>query len=131
MSELNIFEIASRKKLRFETPRGAISHEDLWDLKLDTGPINLNLVAQIIHREQRAAEEVNFVDAKPTASSDLDLRMAIVKHVIAYKIQVRDQQAKAAETRQRNELLTDIIARKQHQELEGKSIEELQAMIQK
>lgn len=129
MSDTNIFELASRKKLRFETSRGAISTEDLWDLKLDTGAVNLNQVAQIIHRDQKAADEVSFVDTKTSGNSELDLKMAIVKHVIAYKIQVRDRQAQAAETRQRNEMITDIIARKQQQELEGKSLEELQAMI--
>ncbi|AYP28346.1 hypothetical protein HWB92_gp088 [Serratia phage vB_SmaA_3M] len=131
MAEQNIFEVASRKKLRFGTVKGPISTEDLWDLKLETGVVNLNQVAQIIHREQQAAGEVNFVSTKPTANAELDLKMEIVKHVIAYKIQLQDQQTRAAATRQRNELITDIIARKQQSELEGKSIEELQAMLDK
>lgn len=129
MSEQNIFAVATRNKLRFDTPKGQLTVEDLWDLKLDTGVVNLNLVAQIVYRELKATDEVNFVDTKPAANASLELKMDIVKHIIAYRIEARDRAAQAAETRHNNQVVTDIIARKKMAELEGKSIEELQQLI--
>ena len=49
---VNIFEQASRNKLRFDTNiKGVISTEDLWDLPLtsDTGRVNLDDIAKALY----------------------------------------------------------------------------------
>lgn len=41
----NIFEQAVRQKLRFQTVRGLLTVEQLWDLPLDKGEVNLYQIA--------------------------------------------------------------------------------------
>lgn len=55
---INIFEQTSRLKLRFDTTKGMLTAEDLWDLPLtsDAGKANLDDVAQSLHRELKDAE---------------------------------------------------------------------------
>ena len=38
---INIFEQASRKALRFQTIKGELTVEQLWQLNLDKGEVNL------------------------------------------------------------------------------------------
>ena len=50
---MNIFEMATRKKIRFNSPQGDLSTEDLWDLPLSSkvnGKANLDDIAKDLHR---------------------------------------------------------------------------------
>ena len=57
-----MFEQAARMKLRFDTPRGALSAEDLWDLPLtSTRGLSLNDIAITLHHALKH-DTVSFVD---------------------------------------------------------------------
>lgn len=126
---MSIFEKASRLKLRFETARQSITVEDLWDLPLEQGAVNLNAVAQIVNRDLQESGEENFVSKKSESDAVHQLKLEIVKYVISVRLAEKEAKANAAATRERNELILELIAKKQNQELEGKSVEELKAML--
>ena len=126
---MNIFEVAARQKLRFESPKGLLSIEDLWDLPLTsaTGKANLDDIALGLHQGlKNTAEIVSFVDddkAKPDAV--IQLKFDLVKHVIetrkkenAAALAAKDK----AETKQR---LLEILAKKRDSNLEAMSEEDL------
>ena len=79
-----IFEQATRAKLRFATPKGTLSVEDLWELPLTskTGQANLDDIAKGLHRELKANDEVSFVEEKTTANTVTNLKFEVVKSVI-------------------------------------------------
>ena len=119
---VNIFEQATRKKLRFSTRKGEASVEDLWDLSLTA----LNEVAKGVNRTLKAQEEEDFITTPSTAATTDQLKLDILKSVIKHKLEVKDATAKRQETLQKKAQLEQIIMRKKDAELEGKSLEDLQ-----
>lgn len=129
-----MFEQATRQKLRFDTPRGQISVEDLWDLPLTSGAgkPNLDDIAKAAHRELRSsAETESFVTPASTAGSELlQLKFDVVKHVIDVRVAERNAAAEAAKRRETKQRILEIVAMKEDESLRGKSLEELKAMAE-
>jgi len=128
-----MFEKAARLKLRFNTPQGQLSAEDLFDLPLTskTGRANLDDVARGIHQEIKAAGDgVSFVTPAEKADETNELRFEIVKHVIAVRVAERDAAVEARAKAEKKQRVLEIIARKKDEELEGSSIEDLQKLLE-
>jgi hypothetical protein len=127
-----MFEQAARLKLRFGSPQGNLSAEDLWDLPLTStraNQANLNNVAKGISRQLKAESEEDFVNPRSGADEALQLALDIVKHVIQVR-QAENETARAlADRKEKKAKLLELIARKQDQALEGKPLEELQEMV--
>jgi hypothetical protein len=123
-----MFEEAVRNKYRFESIQGVLSTEDLWDLRL-TG---LNDVAKRLSAAIRKEGEEDFVELNSHSATRLVLekKLDLVKHVI----KVRKEEVAAHEERVKKgaekERLLNILANKQDEQLQGLSMEELQARIQ-
>ena len=121
---INLFELATSKKFRFPF-RGQISVEDLWDLSVQ----NLDTVFKTLNAEVKQAKEESLLETKSTEDTILDAKIAIVKHIVKVKLEETEQRTKAAANREQARRLQELIANKQDAELQGKSIEELQAML--
>lgn len=129
-----LFAQALREKLRFSTPQGTLSVEDLWDLPLTVNRsdrVSLDSLAQDLHQKLKEAEGnmVSFV--KPTAKTDDRTQMSfdLVMFVLQTKLAERDAAEKARVNAETKQKLLGILARRQDAELEGKSADEIQAMI--
>lgn len=130
---MNIFEFASRAKLRFNSPKGQLTVEDLWDLPLTsaTGKANLDTIAQELHRElKQSSETVSFVRPASTTDSvqQLQMQFDVVKYIIDVRVKERDEAAAATKRRETKQQILEIIERKKAGALEGKSLEELEAL---
>ena len=122
---MNIFERASRAKIRFNSSKGQLITEDLWSLSLT----NLDTIAKSVNRELKNETEESFIETKSKTTTDLELKLDILKHIISSK-QAQELAAKqAVETRARKERIEQLILEKSDEELKGKSGEELNAMI--
>ncbi len=120
----NIFEAASIGKIRFETTRGLITTEDLWDLPLTAGMVNLDNVAKAVNKRLRETEESFVVTTKKDKL--LELKLDVVKHVIAVKLEEVKDAKEAAKRAEKKEILSEAIAIKEVSELvDGKSVKEL------
>lgn len=132
----DMFEQATRLKLRFDSGRGLITVEDLWDLPLSsTSPNrpNLDSIAIALHRQTReSAEVVSFVTpaAVDAGRFELGLAFEIVKHVIQVKVKERDRAKEEADRKEKKQRLLQLIAQKQDQALAEKSVDELMALAQ-
>lgn len=126
-----MFEKASRLKLRFDTPVGQLSTEDLWDLPLKNanGRASLNLLAQSLSAKVKASEQEDFVDDAAGADETVALAFDIVKHVIAEKKADRDRKAEAADRAEKKRRLLALIGQKQDEALSAKSVDELRAEL--
>jgi hypothetical protein len=126
-----MFEQATRLKLRFDSPKGLLTTEDLWDLPLtSTRGANLNDIAKGLNRELKAAADEDFVN--PVVKPDIvpQLKFDVVKHVIDVRLAENDAARLSAERRDKKDRLLELIARKQDESLAAKSVEELQAMVE-
>lgn len=85
---MNIFEQASRLKLRFQNPRGGeLTVENLWDLPLksETRP-NLNRIAIEVSNEISKESTLDFVDGgESKVSKENSLKLEILKYIIETK----------------------------------------------
>lgn len=116
-----MFEKASRMKLRYQTNRGVISVEDLWDLSLES----LDAIAINLNKKLKESQTESFIKTKTKDTTELELKFNIVKHIIDVKLSEAEARKSAAEKRAKKQKLMDLIAKKQDAELEGKSVDEL------
>jgi len=131
---MNIFERATRIKLRYHTLVGPIDLEMLWDLPLTAkgGRPSLDDTARRAARDLRETGEESFVDTTPDPrKAEQELRLEIVKHVIAVKIADREAAKNQLERAQQKQKVLGALASKEEQELASKSIDELKAELAK
>lgn len=125
---MNIFETASRQKLRFETSKGLLSLEDLWDLPLTsaTGKVCLDGIALDLHQQLKSTSDVvSFVDETAATNPVLQLRFDLVKHVIDQR-KKENADAAAAKTRaETKQKLLAALSKKQENAIDAMSEEDL------
>lgn len=126
MSTKNIFEKAARQKLRFNTSRGPLTVEQLWDLPL-RGDLSLDSIAVGLDKEVRSEAPRSFVDSASTGNVLLELKFDIVKHIIEVRMEENKRKTEQAEKAQQRKLLDDQIATKENEQLLSGSLEELKA----
>jgi hypothetical protein len=126
------FEQATKAKLRFDSPAGQLSVEDLWDLKLrsPTGKANLDDIAIALDKQISSDVGKSFVlEDRQGVNETLRLKFDIVKRII----DVRKEEAKAAvaaeERKATRARIKELIAKKQDEVLAGKSEEELNQLL--
>jgi hypothetical protein len=128
----NIFEYASRNKLRFTSLRGVLTVEQLWDVPLrSTDGFNLNAVARAANEAVKAANEENFVGptARTTAQVQLESALEIVKYVIDVKLADEAAAKKRVENKAKREKLLVALQEKEDGKLSEMSVRELKRQI--
>ena len=125
---MNIFEQATRLKLRFKSPVGLLTIEDLWDLPLKGKRADLDGIARTIAKTIQENEIGSFVDKKKLNPTD-ELKLDIVKSIIASKLEDKTKKEQAVLNVERQKLLLEALNEKQIDEIKTKSVAELQAEI--
>lgn len=119
-----IFETAVRTKMRFPF-KGMISVEDLWDLTVE----NLDSVFKTLNSHLKQVKEESLLDARTKQDKELDTKIEIIKYIVGVKLEEEALRLKAKEKREQKQKILEIMSRKQNEAMEGKSMEELQAML--
>jgi hypothetical protein len=129
---INIFEYASRNKIRFASPRGELSVEQLWDIPLRSkDDFNLNTIAQTANKAVKNATEESFVETTRTALHvRLEVALDCVKHIIEAKLSDESTAKKRAENKLEREKLLGILAEKQTGKLSALTEEEIKKRIE-
>lgn len=127
----NIFEQASRLRVRFESAKGLLTVEDLWVLPLtsDKGKVNLDDIARGLNKQIQAASESSFVAPTTGPSESLAVAFEVVKHVIKVLIAEREAAVLAAQREEKKKLILAALADAENKELTSGSIEELRAKL--
>lgn len=127
---MDLFEQAARAKLRFESAKGLLSAEDLWDLPLtSTKGVNLDSIARAHYLQLRSGNDISFVNAGTATNVTDQLRFDIVKHVIVTKIAENAAANDAAKRKEKKQHLLGIIAQKEGEALTSMSIDDLRKMV--
>lgn len=127
---MNIFELASRKSLRYSTSKGQLSVDNLWQLPLVGGSLNLDNIAVELHKEIEQTTTTSFVNR--VSNPELDdnkLRMEIVLHVIKSKQDEQDAKVAKKAIESEKAKLQSLIDSKKDEALSSLSIEELEKRI--
>jgi hypothetical protein len=122
---MNLFEKATRMKLRFSTAKGLISTEDLWDLSLSA----LDKLAQGFYKTLQAGSEVSFIGAASSTDEFTRTQFDVVKHIIDVKLVEKTDAENAAQRKAQKQEILALIADKKSEALKGKSLDELTALL--
>lgn len=124
MSTANIFEVATRKKYRYPY-KGMITTEDLWDLPLTA----LDGIYKTLNKQAKQSQEESLLNTSAT-NETLENQIAIIKYIVATKQQEQVDRLKEKERAEQKQKIMEILADKQDETLKGKSVEELQKMLE-
>lgn len=125
MKSERMFELASRKKMRFPF-KGLISIEDLWDLSME----NLDSIFKTLNSQlKKVEEEESLLTAKTKEDEELQTKIEIVKYIFDNKLDERNLKQKDKEKKEQKQKILEVLANKKNEALQNKSIEELNAML--
>ena len=127
----NLFLQATREKFRFESPKGDLSVEQLWDLPLTsrTG-FDLDTVAKAVNANLKSSNEESFVNVSNNpAVSRLQAQLEVVKAIIEVKLAQAEATKKRVEKAAERQRLMEVLHSKKDQELQGLSVEEIERRL--
>ena len=126
----NMFERATRAKLRFESSKGPISVEQVWDAPLTSrNGFSLDEIAKQAKRELDAISEESFVQQVSPLKNVAVLKLEVVKHIIAVKLAEKESSDKRAERAELRKQLLQALAEKQTDEIKNMSVEDIQKRL--
>lgn len=131
--EINVNDLfiqAARQKLRFASPKGMLTTEDLFDLPLR----GLDSLALNFDRAIREAPTKSFLEGESNKDDLFSKHLQLAMDIVLYVIGVKQAEAKKAkdslaraEKRQR---LLEILSKKENQALEGSTPEDIKKMLE-
>jgi len=122
----NIFEKASRCKLRFDI-NGQVSTEQLWNVTQATLAEYEQHLQELVESYGKSTRRTKKIR---TGQQELnELRLAIVTHVLDTLEKESEESANRVAAKEYNQKILALIQAKRQDELAGKSVEELEAML--
>lgn len=119
------FKLASQQKLRFQTSKGLLSAEQLWDLSL----AELDELAVSLEAAHNQSAKKSFLVKSSAKDKTAKLRFDIVLDVLNTKADAEAAALEAQEDKAHNEKILGLIVEKQDESLKGKSVAELKKML--
>ena len=124
MKEMNIFEYATREALRFPY-KGSQSAEDLWQLSVR----ELDSIYKTLNKQVKQSEEESLLSTKTSVDTELEVQIAIVKHIVSVKLAEKEAAEKASAKKAQKQKIMSIIATKENEALQNSSIDDLKKML--
>jgi len=125
MENQNIFELASRMKIRFAY-RGMITVEDLWDLSVQ----ELDRIFQKLNKALKESKEESLLSPQAKEDSELAIAVAIVRYIVEVKLAEAAVALAAVERKAKKQKILEILADKQDDSLRNMSQEDLTKMLE-
>lgn len=129
---MDIYKYAAQNGLRFQSTRGLITVEQLFQMPLKTvSNFDLDTVARAVNNELKEHSEESFVEAATISqrTKHLEVMLEIVKDVIKTK----QVEAAAAENRVKKSIerrkILDALTAKKDQALTAASVEDLEKQL--
>jgi len=123
------FKTASKMKLRFNTDRGVLSVEQLWDLSLNSLSSLIRSSKELLVNNND--DELSFLGDLPVAHTDDQLRFDILKEVFLDKKSAIEAANNAKADKEYNQKILAEIARRKDKRITEISDEELEALLKK
>ena len=124
MTTENLFEMATRSKMRFPSTKGELSVEDLWDLSdKDLDIVYKNLKDQEVKSSEESLLDDANIDPKLTAA------IGIVKYIFTTKRNEKLEAKELIDKKRNQQLYIDALSRRKLKDIDNMSVEELEAKI--
>lgn len=124
MSEVNLFEVATRENYLFPF-KGMINVIDLWNLSLT----NLDSVFKTLNTEVKKSEEESLLNAKTKEDEELTNKIEIIKYIVAKKLAEKEAKENEKKNKEKRQRILEIKAKRQDEALENMSDEDLDKLL--
>jgi adenine-specific DNA methylase len=124
MSEVNLFEVATRENYLFPF-KGMINVIDLWNLSLT----NLDSVFKTLNAEVKKSEEESLLNAKTKEDEDLTNKIEIIKYIVNKKLAEKEARENEKKNKEKRQRILEIKAKRQDEALENMSDEDLDKLL--
>jgi hypothetical protein len=119
------YKLATKQKLRFQTTKGLLNTEQLWDLSLR----DLDDLAVSLEEEHKTSGKKSFLVKTSAKDKTTKLKFDVVLDVLNTKVEEEQAAQEALETKEHNKKIITLISEKKDESLKGKSIKELEKML--
>lgn len=119
----NVIEKAVSSNVFFTEIGGSYTTQDLYQLPLN----QLDKIYKDLKGQSR--EEDSLINRRTNADRLVELKIAVVTHVVRYRQELADKKAQAEEAKQKRDLIKNLIEEKKLSGLKELSLEELQAKL--
>lgn len=125
---MDIFKQGTKVGLRFDSFKGAsLTIEDLWQLNLES----LDSIAKTVNKKLKEEAEESFVSpSKNTKSVEFELKLEILKEVIADKIAINQEKKTRLDRMAQLTQLKALAAQKANEALANQSLDEIRKQIE-
>lgn len=124
MSEVNLFEVATRENYLFPF-KGMINVIDLWNLSLT----NLDSVFKTLNAEIKKSEEESLLNAKTKEDEELTNKIEIIKYIVNKKLAEKEARENEKKNKEKRQRILEIKAKRQDEALENMSDEDLDKLL--
>lgn len=123
---MDVYKIAAKQQFRFQTNKGLLSTEQLFSLSLK----ELDELAVSLELAHDQSAKKSFL----TKSSDKDkvakMKFDVVLDVLNTKAAEEEAATEAYRKKEHNKKILTLISEKQDESLKGKSIKQLEALLE-
>lgn len=119
------FKQASKERLRFNTSKGQLTTEQLWDLSLT----DLDTLAVSLQEEHEKSGKKSFLVTKSVKDKKAKLAFDVVLEVLNTEANAATEATEAKEIKEHNNKILQLIVEKQDETLKGKTVKQLEAML--
>lgn len=124
MSEVNLFEVATRENYLFPF-KGMINVINLWNLSLT----NLDSVFKTLNAEVKKSEEESLLNAKTKEDEELTNKIEIIKYIVNKKLAEKEARENEKKNKEKRQRILEIKAKRQDEALENMSDEDLDKLL--
>ena len=105
--------------------KGLATVEDLWDLPVT----ELDKIYKSLNAKAKQAQEESLLEVKTGEGEDLTVQIEIIKYIVSVKLEEKKAAEMAKKRKEQKQKIMSILASKQDEALQDKSIEELEKML--
>lgn len=121
-----MFKQAAALKLRFATPKGSLTVEQLFDLSLT----DLDKVTVALKKEYEESGKQSFLTTRSVKDKEAKLRFDIALDILNSKVEEAEELKLKKDRKERNQKILAIIEEKKDESLKGKSVRALEALLE-
>lgn len=121
----DLFIEASRRKLRFNSTKGALDISDLWDVPLTF----LDNLAVALEEQIQKAGKKSFLAKRSASTLELDISFEIVKYILTTRVEEDEAKKDKASKEAKRAQLKALLEEKQMDKIKGQTIEEIEAQL--
>jgi hypothetical protein len=118
---MDIFKEALKKNFRFQSNKGTVTTEDLFDLPLT----QLDFMFKSLNKLSKESTEESLLSTRTQSNKDIDIKIEIIKSIVSDKLDEKQKAEARVVNKEKKELLLDVLNKKRNEALINMSEEDI------